>query len=159
MRLLNHFRHPALAFWVVACLVLGGVLGWSQYTGKHSPQASIRREPVAQDGVVFSLRTELSTLLSVAQGPNSSIAAVADKTTAMALKASHDYRAGGGGASDSINQGYLHLANDGGALASAASANSANVGALESQVLADGDVLVGLLPLIGADQFNNPGLP
>jgi hypothetical protein len=33
------------------------------------------------------------------------------------------------------------------------------VGALESRVLADGDVLVGLLPLIGADQSNNPGLP
>jgi hypothetical protein len=159
VKTLSYFRHPALIFWLLVCVALGAVMVGAVYTGNHGSTSAIRREPVAQSSVVFSLRIQLSTLPSAAHGSSTTIAAWSDKTATLANQASANYRNTGGEAQDGINVEYLRLAADSQALKSAAVSNPAGVGAAAAQVLADGDVMIALLGGIGATGANNPGLP
>jgi hypothetical protein len=158
VKALHYLRHPALAFWLVASLALCALLVAAVYTGNHSSAATIRREPVNQSPVVFTLRTQLSTLTSVSRGDSSALITWSNKTASAAQSASDNYRNSGGGSSDPINVGYLRLATDAHQMSLDVASSSTHVSADELAVLADGDLLVSALPGIGADANSNPGV-
>jgi len=157
--IIDYLRHPALAFWVIVCVALGGVFFVAVEDGHAGDHGSAAHLPPAQIGVISSLRVQLSTLPSAAHSGGSALTKWSNSTTAMAEQASANYIRDGGKRSDPIDLVYLKLGADSQQLAGVANSGNAAIGAAETKVLDDGDVLVSLIPAVGADQSNNQGLP